>query len=314
VGLAGQPKPGFDLFRKYHKPTRVIAEATGRTPYTMGSAGIRIQMFNDGAHGEYALLLRVKGKNGRIWHQESLPAVSEGGLSNVGKFEFPVGDESGSFTFDMQLSRNTRDVCRTEEIFYVPPAVNLEAAAATFRYLGDFPDEVLRHGRSDARAVLVNQVKTFDPARLQELLDDAVTGLTVVFAAMDPDDVRFLNRHGGLEYALELTPAASAGGEGFHFITPSPLFNRLPAGIVAGEVYADLLPSWSMECLSHGELTAGFTQLQGASNQWVFRADIQSVPHGKGKIIFHQYRLWDRLGTSALADAMFTNLSELILA
>lgn len=310
VGLAGQPKPGFELFRKYHKPVRVIAEATVRTPYTMQSAAIRIHMANDGAPGEYSLLLRVKGNNGRIWHQESLPALSEGGVSNVGKFEFPVGDERGSFTFDMQLSRTGRDVFRTEETFYVPPAVNLESACQVFRFLGEFPDDVVRMGRPDARAVLVNQVCTFDPNRLRELLDDAVTGLTVVFAGLAPEDAKFLQKHGGLSYGLDLVPAASAGGEGFHFLAPSPLFSRLPAGIVAGEVHADLLPAWSLARLPGAQVAAGFAQIPGNSTQWRFFADIQSVPHGKGRILFHQYRMWDKLGTSALADALFSNLAD----
>lgn len=310
VGLGGQPKPGFELFRKYHKPVRVIAEATVRTPYTMQSAAIRIHMANDGAPGEYSLLLRVKGNNGRIWHQESLPALSDGGLSNVGKFEFPVGDERGSFTFDMQLSRAGRDVYRTEETFYVPPAVHVDSAAQVFRFLGEFPDEIVRHGRSEARAVLINQVRTFDPTRLRELLDDAVTGLTLVFAGLDPEDAKFLQKHGGLSYPLDLVPAASAGGEGFHFLAPSPLFARLPSGIVAGEVHADLLPAWSIARLPGAQVAAGFAQIPGTSTQWKFFADIQSVPHGKGRILFHQYRMWDKLGSSALADALFANLAD----
>lgn len=310
VGMVGQPKPGFELFRKYHKPVRVIAEATLRTPYTMQSAAIRIHMVNDGAPGEYSLLLRVKGNNGRIWHQESLPALSEGGVSNVGKFEFPVGDERGSFTFDMQLSRAGRDVYRTEETFYVPPAVHIDGAAQVFHFLGDFPDAVSRLGRSEARAVLINQVRTFDPTRLRELLDDAVTGMTLVFAGLDPEDARFLQKYGGLNYSLDLVPAASAGGEGFHFLAPSPLFARLPSGIVAGEVHADLLPAWSLARLPGANVSAGFAQIPGTSTQWKFFADIQSVPHGKGRILFHQYRMWDKLGTSALADALFANLAD----
>jgi len=228
----------------------------------------------------------------------------------VGKFEFPVGDERGHFTFDMQLSRQGRDVFRTEETFYVPPAANMEASAQTFRFLGEFPEEAAKFGNSDARGVLVNQVSTFDPKRLHDLLDDAVTGLVVVFAALGPEDAKFLQKHGGLGYPIELSPAASAGGEGYHYISPTPMFQRLPSGIVAGEVYADLLPAWSLSRLPSAQVHAGFAQLVPASGQWVFRGDIQSVPHGKGKLVFHQYRMWDKLGTSALADALFSNLAD----
>ncbi len=311
VGIAGEPKPGFELFRKYNRPVRVIAEAALRTPYIMQTAAVRIYMSNDNAPGEYSLLLRVKGNNNRIWHQESLPAVSEGGVSMVGKFEFPVGDERGHFTFDMQLSRQGRDVFRTEETFYVPPAANLEAAAQVFRFLGEFPDEVARHGRSDARAVLVNQVRTFDPKRLQELLDDAVTGLTVVFAGLEPEDARFLQKHGGLNFPIELSPAASAGGEGYHYIAPSNLFARLPQGVVAGEVFADLLPAWSLGRLPGSQVASGFAQ-RSATGHWQFRADIQTVPHGKGRLMFHQFRMWEKLGSLALADALFANLADVV--
>lgn len=311
VGITGEPKPGFELFRKYNKPVRVIAEAALRTPYIMQTAAVRIHMANDNAPGEYSLLLRVKGNNNRIWHQESLPAVSEGGVSMVGKFEFPVGDERGHFTFDMQLSRQGRDVFRTEETFYVPPAANLEAAAQTFRFLGEFPDEVVRHGRQDARAVLVNQVRTFDPKRLQDLLDDAVTGLTVVFAGLEPEDARFLQKHGGLNFPIELSPAASAGGEGYHYIAPSNLFARLPQGVVAGEVFADLLPAWTLARLPGSQVASGFAQLS-PSGHWQFKADIQTVPHGKGRLMFHQFRMWEKLGSLALADALFANLADVV--
>jgi hypothetical protein len=311
VGITGEPKPGFELFRKYNRPVRVIAEAALRTPYIMQTAAVRIHMANDNAPGEYSLLLRVKGNNNRIWHQESLPAVSEGGVSMVGKFEFPVGDERGHFTFDMQLSRQGRDVFRTEETFYVPPAANLEAAAQAFRFLGEFPEDVMRHGRSDARAVLVNQVRTFDPKRLQDLLDDAVTGLTVVFAGLEPEDARFLQKHGGLNFPIELAPAASAGGEGYHYVAPSTLFARLPQGIVAGEVFADLLPAWTLARLPGSQVASGFAQLS-PSGHWQFKADIQTVPHGKGRLMFHQFRMWDKLGSLALADALFANLADVV--
>jgi hypothetical protein len=159
---------------------------------------------------------------------------------------------------------------------------------------------------------LVNQVRTFDPKRLHDLLDDAVTGLVVVFAALEPEDAKFLQKHGGLGFQLDLAPAASAGGEGYHYIAPSPHFARLPSGVVAGEVYADLLPAWSLSRLPNAQVSAGFAQLVPSSGQWVFRGDIQSVPHGKGKLVFHQYRMWDKLGTSALADALFANLADQI--
>jgi len=36
------------------------------------------------------------------------------------------------------------------------------------------------------------------------------------------------------------------------------------------------------------------------------------VPHGKGRLMFHQFRMWDKLGSLALADALFANLADVV--
>lgn len=311
VGLGGQTKPGFDWFRKYNRHTRVVADAAVRTPYTMQSAGVRIHFANETGTGDYALLLRVKGNNGRIWHQESLPASSERGLSSLGKFEFPVGDEKGSFSFDMQLSRNNRELFHTVEAFYVPHAVQLDVATSTFRVLGDFP-AIMRWSNDAAKAVLVDQVASFDPKRLKDLLDEAYGGLTLVFAPLSPEDARFLNRHGDLDFQVSVYSGASAGGEGYHWLADSPLFARLPSNAVASEVYADILPAWTLSRIPKAKMVAGFAGLQSETGGWDIQGDIQLLPYGKGQIIFYQYGIFHKLGESALADALFGNLADFV--
>ncbi|MEN9354942.1 MAG: hypothetical protein RL318_2267, partial [Fibrobacterota bacterium] len=284
VGLAGQTKPGFDWFKRYNRHTRVVADAAVRTPYTMQSAGVRIHFANETGTGDYALLLRVKGNNGRIWHQESLPASSERGLSSLGKFEFPVGDEKGSFSFDMQLSRNNRELFHTVEAFYVPHAVQLDQAANTFRLLGDFP-AIQRWSNDQAKAALIEQVAAFDSKRLKDLLDEAYGGLTLVFAPLSPEDARFLNRHGDLDFQVSVHSGASAGGEGYHYLADSALFARLPSNALASEVYADILPAWTLSRIPKAKIVAGFAGLQSETGGWDFMGDIQLLPYGKGQII-----------------------------
>jgi len=311
VGLAGQSKPGFDWFRKYNRHTRVVADAAIRTPYTMQSAGVRIHFANETGQGDYALLLRVKGNNGRIWHQESLPASSERGISTLGKFEFPVGDEKGSFSFDMQLSRNNREIFHTVEAFYVPHSVQLDQAASAFRLLGDFP-AIQKFSNEHAKAILVDQVASFDTKRIKDLLDEAYSGYTLVFAPLTPEDARFLNRHGDLDFQLDLHPGASAGGEGYHYLSDSPLLARLPVNTVATEVYADLLPAWSLSRVPGAQDVAGFAELDSGSGSWDLLADIQILPYGKGRILFYQYDIFQKLGETALADALFGNLADFV--
>ena len=99
--------------------------------------------------------------------------------------------------------------------------------------------------------------------------------------------------------------------EGYHYIAPSNLFARLPQGVVAGEVFADLLPAWTLARLPGSQVASGFAQLS-PSGHWQFKADIQTVPHGKGRLMFHQFRMWEKLGSLALADALFANLADVV--
>ena len=150
VNWLRKPKSTLETVKKVNRPIHVIAEAEDRTPYIGTSAAIKIHMVNDGHLGDYGLLLRVKGPNGRIWHQESLPGKAKPGVNLVGRFKFPVGFEKGRFTFDLNLSKNNKEMARTEEVFLVPPEAKLEVSLKAVSMLGNFPDTVSSFHNPDA--------------------------------------------------------------------------------------------------------------------------------------------------------------------
>ncbi|MEN9355725.1 MAG: hypothetical protein RL318_3050, partial [Fibrobacterota bacterium] len=76
--------------------------------------------------------------------------------------------------------------------------------------------------------------------------------------------------------------------------------------------YADILPAWTLSRIPKAKIVAGFAGLQSETGGWDFMGDIQLLPYGKGQIIFYQYGIFQKLGESALADALFGNLADMV--
>ncbi len=305
-----KPKAIFDTVRKVNRPIHVIAEAEDRTPYIGTSAAIKIHMVNDGHLGDYGLLLRVKGPNGRIWHQESLPGKAKAGVNLVGRFKFPVGFEKGRFTFDLNLSKNNKEMARTEEVFLVPPETKLEIPLKQVSVLGNFPDTVASFTTADAAISVVSDLSTLVEGSIRKRFERAAAGGTIILGNVSEEDARLLN---GLKVLpQELVVFRSSGSQfgSFHYALGGPEFKDLPSNCILDQTYADVMPYWSLEALPNSTVGAGSISLVPESGKSRVRwgADLLTVPLGKGKAIFCQFDIFGKLGKNALADALFANL------
>jgi beta-galactosidase len=311
VNWQRKPKAALDAVRKVNRPVHVIAEAEDRTPYIGTSAAIKIHMVNDGALGDYGLLLRVKGPNGRIWHQESLPGKAKIGVNLVGRFKFPVGFEKGRFTFDLNLSKNNKEMARTEEVFLVPPETKLEVPLKQVSVLGNFPDTVNSFTNPDANICVIADISTLVEGSIRKRFDKAAAGGTIILGNVSEEDARLLNSMKVLPAEITCFRSSGSSFGSFHYAMGGPEFKDLPSNCILDQTYADVMPYWSLE--SHPSFTvgAGSINLLGAGqskNKLRWGADIASMPLGKGKVIFYQYDIFGKLGKNALADALFANL------
>jgi hypothetical protein len=305
----------LEALKAVNRPVRVFAEAEERTPYAGSSAAIKVHMFNEAHLGDYAVQFRVKGPGGRLWHQESLNGKAKPGLNAVGRFQFPVGLERGRFTFDLVLTRNGREMSRAEESFFVPPEVKLDSVLKKVTLLGNFPDTVSWSSTEDAPVTVVAGLHDIPEAALKKALDRAHQGATLIVGALAEED---LKRAQGLKgVGGDLTLIRSAGGPqgGYHYLSKSPAFKDLPGPGLMDETFAEVQPLWSLDHLPEkAEIHAGsltFNAAPGAKGKIRWGADLAVVPHGKGKVIFCQFDILDRLGKNALADALFANLINL---
>jgi beta-galactosidase len=306
-----RPKALLDMVKKVNRPIHVIAEAEDRTPYNGTSAAIKIHMVNDGHLGDYGLLLRVKGPNGRIWHQESLPGKAKTGVNLVGRFKFPVGFEKGRFTFDLNLSKNNKEMARTEEVFLVPPETKLEVPLKQVALLGNFPDTISSFTNPDASISVLADISTLGDAAVRKRLEKAAAGGVVVLGNVSEEDARFLNSLKVLPVEISCFRSSGSTFGSFHYALGGTEFKDLPNNCILDQTYADVMPYWSLESLPNLTVAAGSINLLGNENskskiRW--GADIASLPLGKGRVVFYQFDIFGKMGKNALADALFANL------
>jgi hypothetical protein len=99
----------------------------------------------------------------------------------------------------------------------------------------------------------------------------------------------------------------------FHWTPDSDLFKGLPAGGLAGEAYADVLP-WYVMSEQGGEVFAGSirnTQTRREPAAMLWYSDIEAVRFGQGTLFFCQYRIFEKAATNPLAAKMACNLIHL---
>jgi hypothetical protein len=311
-----QPKTALlEALKNANRPVRVFAEAEERTPYSGSSASIKVHVFNEGGLGDYTVQFRVKGPSGRVVHQESLAGKARTGLNAAGKFQFPVGFERGRFTFDLVLARNGKEMSRTEEHFFVPPEVKLDNVLKKVTLLGNFPDTVSWSSTEDAPVIVATGLHDVPESALKKALDRANQGATLVFGALTEEDIKKVQALKGLGGEMSLIRSTGGPQGNYHYLGKSPMFKDLPGPGLMDETFAEVQPLWSLEHLPEkAEVHAGSVNINttpGAKVKVRWGADLAVVPYGKGKVIFCQFDIFERLGKNALADALFANLVNL---
>jgi hypothetical protein len=100
----------------------------------------------------------------------------------------------------------------------------------------------------------------------------------------------------------------------YHWQPENDLFAGLPAGGLAGEAYVDVLPRYVLTELG-GEVLAGAfrnteIRVDGVAKM-LWYSEVETVEHGVGRLIFCQYRIFDRDDRDPLRARMLLNLLRL---
>ncbi|MBF0430627.1 MAG: hypothetical protein HQK83_05075 [Fibrobacteria bacterium] len=311
-----KPKSFLEHIKPLNQRTMIMSETEIRTPYMGTSATIDIFLLNEENLEDYGLLVRVKGPNGRIWHQESMPGVATPGINSIGRFKFPVGMEHGWFTFDLALSKAKKEIAKKEAVFFVPKKVNLDSLLPSIDFHGAFPDTITYAANNAAEIIIMNNIHTLGKDKITAAFEKAKNGANLILATLTPNDAKKLNSLNMLPFEISLFASRWEEMGCFHYAYDCPEFKELPNNGILDQIYADIIPKYSLTPKKELTTKAGCMMIREkkeGTDSVHTGIDIAEMQYGKGKIYFYQADIFSPLGKNALADQLFYNLIQLFL-
>ncbi len=265
--------------------------------------------------GHERLALRITDPAGTVIATDSRPVPPGEGIKELGQVAVQIGTVTGNYTIEATLEHAGEVLARSNERIWALPAVG----AQEWPEAGDWPENpagvhaVTFPGENTAQVLLVAMPSTLTTEEWESYLTAVETGKTGLLGALAPADEvarQALKRH-GLEVVLHLGFGSWMGC--YHWMPEGELFAGLPTRTLAGDPYAGVTPQYSLSELG-GEVLAGAlqnTKMRKEPAKMLWFSDIEVVSLGRGKIIFCQYRAFDRAKTNPVAARQACNLLRL---
>jgi beta-galactosidase len=249
-------------------------------------------------------------------------------VQDIATLTLKTGDTPGTYTVSARYEFDGQQLAGSIERILTLPYTNLADKLARISWrgkpggLGDAEADLLRSydgqgtsGQSDNPVNVAPYPSELSYREWAVLLEGCEEGNTVILGPLHRKDQRALEvlQSKGVNIRLEVGIGSWVGS--YHWTPASPLFEGLPCAGFAGEAYIDVLPLYSL-AEQGGEILAGALRSKHrveADSDILWYSDIEIVPYGNGKILFCQYRLFDKLGAHPLARRLFNNLVGLLL-
>ncbi len=252
-------------------------------------------------------LLDEKGKVISTKTQAPEEPVGKTSLTQLGIFTLMAPRTVGKYQIKFTLKDNGKEVHSSTENLNVIEQADVKAAMKKVCFLDNSEES------SDALAALSGSEKIIFTANLSswpdEILDKIVDvtkngGKTLLLSDMTQDDVDFLNQSHHFDCTLESHWTTGANEISLHYIPDGSKLQEVFGSNVLDHTSAAVMPSLSMNKLEGAEVYAQSISIKDGDVKG--GVDLQTLPFGKGKIVFNQFNIFEGLETNALADALFT--------
>ncbi|MGH2562581.1 MAG: glycoside hydrolase family 2 TIM barrel-domain containing protein, partial [Thermomicrobiales bacterium] len=236
------------------------------------------------------------------------------GIKELGVIAVETGSLAGEYRVVARVAGDADELMTTAETLLALPKVDPDQGPAGVAWLGTRPDAALSRAADVDPAVLVAaEPASLTAADWRSLFDAVESGATGVVGPLRPGDAAAIGTlaERGLGIALHFGIGNWMGC--YHWQPASDLFAGLPAGGLAGEAYADVLPRYILSELG-GEVLAGSfrnTETRHDVAKMLWFSDVEAVAHGRGRLMFCQYRVFTEPGRDSLADRLRLNLLQL---
>jgi len=311
------PKPAYHALKRLHLPHCLVLKAAAPVAACGDCVDVALTLVNrDPLRGGERVRVMVVDPTGSAVARHTRIAPPGVGINELGVCPVQTGQVPGAYRVSAYLVRDGRMLVESSEVILGLPAVDPSGLSADVLTWGSpaqggaggdtGPDE----GAERARVLLAAEPAALGEREWGRLLDAVEAGQVAIVGPMTArDDValRALNER-GIPVQLHLGIGNWMGC--FHWVPESDLFAGLPAGGLAGESYADVLPWYAMSELG-GDVVAGSvrnTQSRKEPPAILWYSDVEAVGFGQGTLIFCQYRVFDKAETNPLAGRLVQNL------
>jgi beta-galactosidase len=317
-----KPKQAYYALKRVNQLHCVILKAADAVVASGDRVGVALTLVQRGlSQADEQVVVTVTTPAARELATESHAVPLGSGIKELGPVSFAAAEECGEYRIEARwLAGQALLAETTETVLVLPPPT-----------WSDFPDAIRLLGASSAgEGAIPPLVRTLlgeDQAELvvaprpgslsrddwEALLTAADAGGVGVIGPLHPEDelARSVLGERGVNVDLHFGIGNWMGC--YHWIPAGEICEGLPAGGLAGEAYADVLPHFVMSELG-GKVCAGSfrnTQTRREDPAMIWYSDIEAIPCGSGKLVFCQYRLFDRAGSNPLAGRMLSNLLRL---
>jgi beta-galactosidase len=317
-----KPKQAYFALERVNQPHCVMLKAADAVVTSGDRVDVALTLVQRGpSQADEQVVVTVTTPAGRALATERRAVPLGSGIKELEAVSFAAVEGSGDYRIEAQWLRGQTLLAATTETVLALPAPNWSDIPGGIRLLGastadEDPAPPLVStplGEDQKELVVAPSPGSLSRGDWEALLAAADAGGVGVIGPLSPENELARSILGERGVTIDLHFGIGNWMGCYHWIPEREIFAGLPAGGLAGESYADVLPHYVMSELGGRVFAGSFnnTQTRREASAMIWYSDIEAIPFGSGNLLFCQYRLFDRAGSNPLAGRLLANLLRL---
>jgi hypothetical protein len=315
LDLWRKPKAAYEALCRMNQPHLLVMKAEKNSIPAGGLVKIELTLVNRQPLPGNTQLVVLAGAGTDQATIAQRPVPVSAGIHPLESVEVRA-QSAGTVKITACLAQDGGTISETSETLPVLYPVDWSSLPA-LRCLGKAPEipgfvqpEKPAEAAEEAAVVLAAYPASLNDEDWAALFEMVEAGGTAVMGALKPKDSTALQALKQRKIPVELHPGVGSWHGHFHWLTSTEIFEGLPKGGMAMKPYVEALPKYVLSEMGGevhaGSLRATITRVDGSDFLWY--SGIEAVPYGKGRIIFCQYRAFEKLLSDPLAARLVENL------
>jgi hypothetical protein len=323
VDVWRKPKPAYYAARRLNLPQLLVLRPERETAATGGRVPVRLTLVNQAALPEgLEIQTVVEAPDGSEILRRTDAAPARAGIHPLPGIDLAIGARAGNYAVKTRLYRGETLLAEAADTVLALEPVDWTCLPFRPILLGGSPEasaypfpvetEIHPSGAKNAGLPIVLAPKpgVMKMKDWEDLFATVEAGGTAILGALRPEDTAALTSLEEYGHPLVLHPSIGSWMGCYHWIPSSDIFAGLPNGCLAGKPYIDIQPKYALS-EQGGEVLAGSfrnTQFRLEAPAMLWYSDIERVRHGRGTLLFCQYRAFTRLADHPAAARLAYNL------